>query len=199
MKLKKAVYGLRQSGGLWHLDLKEKLLKSGATQCDSDGAIFLYKNVIIVTYVDDILWVGPQEQIQEIRDQLGQYFTLKPVAGSTGGDEIKFRYLGVMVEYVRGQHVKLSQEALIQKILVNANMTEARPAPTPILPGQFLPDWKIPTNSTAEHSDSTQKIELDYRNFVGSLQYLASVVLSSTTREEQRPFFLPSSWRTAPG
>ena len=59
-KLLKALYGLKQAPRLWQQMLTESLQKNGFKPCKSDPCVYFNKqtNIIIVTYVDDILIIG---------------------------------------------------------------------------------------------------------------------------------------------
>jgi hypothetical protein len=69
LRLKKGVYGLRQSAKLWNDDLKKKLLEFGCIQSVSDPGLFIYvmNNSFcwILVYVDDILMFSNSTTIRE--------------------------------------------------------------------------------------------------------------------------------------
>jgi hypothetical protein len=67
LKLKKSLYGLKQSPRNFFLHLKEKLEKVGLRQSESDACLFISDKVICLVYVDDTLLYSPkQEYIDEI-------------------------------------------------------------------------------------------------------------------------------------
>lgn len=59
LKLKKSIYGLKQSSRLWNIKLKNVLMKFGLNQSNIDPCIFYYTNnnqmMYIAVYVDDLL------------------------------------------------------------------------------------------------------------------------------------------------
>ena len=67
LKLKKAMYGLKQSGRAWYKCLSSALMKSGFQKSNSDAAVF-YRHggkgfVIIAVAVDDLTITMPWESI----------------------------------------------------------------------------------------------------------------------------------------
>ncbi|GEQ72946.1 hypothetical protein JCM33374_g6634 [Metschnikowia sp. JCM 33374] len=66
-KLKKSVYGIKQSGHDWYMCLADKLKKIGLRPLGSQGTIStkqsIVGNIIIAIYVDDLFLVGKNEQV----------------------------------------------------------------------------------------------------------------------------------------
>lgn len=66
-KLKRALYGLKQSPRMWFHRLKEFLLSMGFLGSLSDPSLFVYKDhdklVYILVYVDDIIVTGSDETL----------------------------------------------------------------------------------------------------------------------------------------
>ena len=56
LKLKRSLYGLKQSPRNFFLHLKSKLEQVGFTQSESDHCLFLSDKVICLVYVDDTLF-----------------------------------------------------------------------------------------------------------------------------------------------
>jgi hypothetical protein len=66
LKLKKSLYGLKQSPRNFFLHLKAKLEKVGFAQSEIDPCLFMNDKVICIVYVDDTLLYSPKESyIQE--------------------------------------------------------------------------------------------------------------------------------------
>ena len=55
LRLKKSLYGLKQSSRNHYQNLKSKLEDLGFTTCDSDPCLFISDKVIALVYVDDTL------------------------------------------------------------------------------------------------------------------------------------------------
>jgi hypothetical protein len=67
LRLKKSIYGLRQSPRNWFLHLKDKFAKVGFKQSEYDACLFVSDKVIYIVYVDDTLFFSPrQEYIDEM-------------------------------------------------------------------------------------------------------------------------------------
>jgi hypothetical protein len=73
LKLKKSLYGLKQSPRNFFLHLKGKLQKVGFTQSENDPCLFMNYKVIYIVYVDDTLFYSPRESyILEAGEALNQ-------------------------------------------------------------------------------------------------------------------------------
>jgi hypothetical protein len=73
LKLKKSVYGLRQAPRYFFEHLKERLESSsiGLVQSERDPCLFVGKSVIVVVYVDGILFFAKDDgDIQHVIDEL---------------------------------------------------------------------------------------------------------------------------------
>ena len=62
-RVRKALYGAKQSGRLWFGHASEKLIAAGYVQCSKDPCVFSARNEdgslkgIVVMYVDDFLYL----------------------------------------------------------------------------------------------------------------------------------------------
>ena len=80
-KLKKSIYGLKQSPYCWNTTLDTHLKQMGFTQSASDPCI--YKDAgggafFIGVYVDDIILAGRNDKrIKEVKDALAMKFDIK--------------------------------------------------------------------------------------------------------------------------
>jgi hypothetical protein len=72
LKLKRSLYGLRQSPRNFFLHLKSKLESVGLkSQDEVDPCLFVSDKVICIVYVDDCLWFSPRKEwIDEVLDTL---------------------------------------------------------------------------------------------------------------------------------
>ena len=62
LQLTKNVYGLRDARRTWHLQLKQGLLDRGFKPSQVDPCMFVKDQLILVTYVDDVIAFCPDEQ-----------------------------------------------------------------------------------------------------------------------------------------
>ncbi len=77
-KVKKAVYGLRQSPNLWFETLASTLKEMGFTQSDLEPCLFSKVDSLIPVYVDDSFIAAPNSQIlNDIKSRIKQKFPIK--------------------------------------------------------------------------------------------------------------------------
>ena len=80
-KLKKSIYGLRQSPRFWNVALDCQLQKMGFRQSDSDPCLYVSTEgelFFVAVYVDDILLAGKSiERMEEVKTEFGKQFKVK--------------------------------------------------------------------------------------------------------------------------
>ncbi|KAJ2918221.1 hypothetical protein MD484_g2147, partial [Candolleomyces efflorescens] len=165
-KLKKCLYGLKQSGRLWYHKLATELEKIGFTQIKSDPSIYVWaKDGIRVTlpvFVDDITITSKNKQkIQEVKDALQKVFKVKDLGPTT-------YLLGIKVDYDREHRtLELSQTQYIVDILKRFGMEECTAVTTPMDPGTRLSKYPLPD----EEKEKMKNVP--YMNAVGAIMHLA--------------------------
>ena len=95
-KLKKSLYGLKQSPRMWHQKFDTFIQGLGFTTSKTDHCVYFKligdRVICLVLYVDDMLLVGnDKEIIQDLKTQLSSKFDMKDL-GATNyilGMEIK--------------------------------------------------------------------------------------------------------------
>ena len=132
LKLKRSLYGLRQSPRNFFNHLKTKLESIGfASQTDIDPCLFVSDKVICLSHVDDALWFGPrQEYIDEAMNQL------REVGMDLEKEDDVAGFLGVHLER-QGTSIKLTQKGLIKRVIEalgvdRDNRTATTPAKEPL-------------------------------------------------------------------
>ncbi|KAL0335212.1 UNVERIFIED_CONTAM: Copia protein [Sesamum radiatum] len=74
IKLKRSLYGLKQSGRMWYNRLSEYLIKKGFCHNQISPCLFIKRTesgfVIIAVYVDDLNIIGSPEEIRQAADYL---------------------------------------------------------------------------------------------------------------------------------
>lgn len=137
LKLKKGLYGLKQSPRLWNETLDIFLKKKGFTQCKSDPCIYVRnkkgKYAILGVYVDDIIMaVQGKENLRKIKETLGKRFKMKDMG------ELKW-VLGIEVKRDRkDKKIYLNQSLYVRKMLEAYFMEEITPRNTPAEEGYYL-------------------------------------------------------------
>ncbi|UYV81486.1 hypothetical protein LAZ67_20001339 [Cordylochernes scorpioides] len=127
-KLKKSLYGLKQSPRCWNQKIvnfmKERCLKEST----ADPCLFFRKTndhlLIIAIYVDDGIIAGTNEQeIKEFLDEL--MFSFKITS-----EPLNY-FLGIEIEWQPDGSIFINQKAYIKRILEKFNMSQANKVGTP--------------------------------------------------------------------
>ena len=134
LKLRCSLYGLVQAPLYWGNHLKEALTKVGLHPSVSDPCMFTGDSIIALTYVDDILFFGPDTtsinaKIEAIRTQ-GFKLTIK--------DDIS-NFLGVVVKSLTSGEIEMTQTGLIAKVLAACQMTDCNSKATPATRNHWEP------------------------------------------------------------
>lgn len=127
-KLKKALYGLRQSPLYWFLTIKPVMEHLGFESLRSDLCLFRHKKTgaLVVLYVDDLLVAArTMGIINAICDQLRGVYDLKEIG------EVQ-RFLGFDVIRDRANRkFYISQASYIKTLLQKVDMWDCNPVTTP--------------------------------------------------------------------
>jgi hypothetical protein len=165
-KLKKSLYGLKQSPRMWYQKYDTYVLSLGFTRAKSDHCVY-YKaegdrKLIIALYVDDMLFIGnSKEMISELKSQLSLKFEMKDLGSA------KF-ILGMEIIRDRvGRKLWLSQRKYITNVLERFNMTDCKQQVVPMLHGT-----KLSVNDSPKSPDEIEDMKrVPYASAVGSLMY----------------------------
>ncbi|PKU78730.1 Retrovirus-related Pol polyprotein from transposon TNT 1-94 [Dendrobium catenatum] len=158
-RLKKAIYGLKQSPRQWYATLSQHLYQFGFKVSAADPSLLVYHSgsisLYILIYVDDILLTGnDQVNIDKLLDSLQGQFSMRNLGKLS-------QFLGIHVSSQKyGLH--LSQTAYAKQILDKAGMANSKPVATPSV-------YKASVTTTAEVEFENPQL---YRQIAGSLQYL---------------------------
>nr|AFP55546.1 gag-pol polyprotein [Rosa rugosa] len=159
-KLKKSLYGLKQSPRAWFGRFTKFMKKIGYRQSNSDHTLFLKhrcgKVTALIIYVDDMVVTGDDiEEIQRLQGQLSSEFEMKDLGN------LKY-FLGI--EVARGKDcIVLSQRKYVLDLLAETGMLDCKPVATPIEQNHQLAEYldQVPTNKGR------------YQRLVGRLIYLS--------------------------
>ena len=111
LKLKRTLYGLKQSPHYFFKYFTERLLKLGLTASNFDPCLFMSKTLIVIIYVDDILIYGKNdEEINDFIERMKQEDVALHREGTAEG------YLGVDIQR-EGNSITLRQEGLTKRII----------------------------------------------------------------------------------
>lgn len=157
LRLLKGLYGLKQSGRIWHKKLVTELKAQGYTQTYSDSCVFVGPDgTLLLVYVDDIVVIADTlNQATKAKERISKVFKARDL-----GDISEF--LGVHFE--RSEHtLKMHQRAYAENTLKRFGMLNAKPAATPM---EANPSF-LPT------SPDNPVTDFPYRSALGCLGYLA--------------------------
>lgn len=162
--LKKALYGLRQSGLMWYHKLTKKLVEMGLKPTKQDPCLFSKREgdsiILILIYVDDLLIASNEPGwIKTIKKSLFQSFDMKDIG------TVK-RCLGIdFQQNLTSSEVFLSQSNYAEVILDRFGMTNCKPSSTPIEANCKL--------SLPPSKDESVMSKFPYQKLIGALMYLA--------------------------
>ncbi|RAW41228.1 hypothetical protein PC110_g2596 [Phytophthora cactorum] len=135
--LKTSIYGLRQSPRNWN------------------NTLHLGRIALLPIYVDDILLVGKEEDVDFVDTELTERFKMKYL------EDVNY-LLGLQIHYDPETHVSFKQTKYIQDITAKFNMGSAYSVSIPMtVDGAKLAD--------ATPEDHEKSVELPYRILVGCL------------------------------
>ena len=160
-KLRKSVYGLKQSPKIWYETLSSVLhnklcLKSAQT----DPCVFYGKDLLVVIYVDDILITGKHQQdITKVKEVLSNNFTMKDL----GFPKV---FLGISLARLSRTAIKISSKDFITKIEKEKSLTKLTKIFSPMVKGYDPWDTKSPALEEKEVSL--------YKSLIGTLLYAAN-------------------------
>ena len=117
--------------------------------------------VYITVYVDNLLILGTEFDVEMGLAKLRSKFKIKDLG------PVK-HLLGMEISYTPRCSMSIPQHCYIEKILAQFKMTNYKPVPTPQIQGNF----KMPGNPDMAPVCVNPDPDVDYRQIVGSLQYL---------------------------
>ncbi|CAL5338710.1 unnamed protein product [Camellia sinensis] len=157
-KLKKSLYGLKQSPKAW-FDRFTKVIKGeGYCQGQSDHTMFFKhkngKKTILIVYVDDIILTGDDiEEMRKLKTVLATEFEVKDLG--------QMRYfLGMEVARSK-KGISVSQRKYTLDLLTETGMLGCKPSDTPVEAGKRTADVGKPVDREK------------YQKLVGKLIYLS--------------------------
>lgn len=151
LKLKKALYGLREAPRLWNERFQQFAEKYKLKRSKNDFCLYTGDNVWLLIWVDDIIVTGRNSDF--IQHKLELEFNAKNLGKLQN-------FLGM--EIIERDHKWLiSQKKLINKIIEKFNLHECKEAQTPMEPNFQVEDQEV--------------IKVPYREIIGSLLYIATI------------------------
>ncbi|KAJ0598803.1 putative RNA-directed DNA polymerase [Helianthus annuus] len=159
-RLKRTLYGLKQSPRAWFGRFTLTMKGYGFQQSNSDHTLFLKRRGKLVTcliiYVDDMIITGnDEEEMKKLKTNLFTEFEMKDLG------RLKY-FLGIEVLRSK-QGIFICQKKYILDLLAETGMIVCKPADTPMMANQ-----KLYMEKDAELADKER-----YQRLVGKLIYLS--------------------------
>jgi hypothetical protein len=159
LRLRKALYGLRQAPRAWNAKLDSTLKQMGFKQSPHKAAVYQWDkdgNALLVgVYVDDLVITDTKEaEVEAFKEKIKATFQMSDLG-------LLSFYLGIEV-HQDSSGISLRQTAYAKCIVELGGLTSYNPAHTPM-----EERLKLSHDSTTKEVDSKQ-----YRRVVGSLRYL---------------------------
>ena len=168
-RLRKSIYGLKQSPRIWYHKLHSFLIKVGYHRLNNEPNIYIRKAkcnfVIIGVYVDDLPLISNSKSYLTIaKKELAYVFPITDLGPMT-------HFLGIKITQNRTKHtISLSQSNYINSILQRFDMLHSKPISTPLTSPCKLSNDDSPKN---EREISEMK-DVPYKQILGCIRYLVS-------------------------
>jgi hypothetical protein len=163
LKLKKNIYGGRNSGLIWNEYLTKGLLSIGFIQSKVDECVFYRGNIIFLNYVDDgIFACSNNEEIDEAIKDLSNPKKAKATFEIEDQGDIA-DYLGINFNKVGDDKIQLTQPHLIDQIVKEVGLKPTDKRTVPAAPSKIL---------RRDESAPPFKCPFHYRKVIGKLNYL---------------------------
>jgi len=161
LKLKKALYGLRQAPRAWNAKLDKELIALGFVRSKLEHAVYKRSSsksfLIVGVCADDLIISGLSvDDILKFKTEMRRKFSLSDLG-------LLSYYLGIEVKHGGGP-IMLSQSAYALKILENANMKNCNSCDTPM-------------ECSVKHSKLKGEDAVDptaHKSPIGSLRYIVN-------------------------
>jgi hypothetical protein len=183
-RLRRGLYGLKQAGRQWYLELNSKLEAIGFKRTESDWSMYRRiqgsEHSIIATSVDDMLIASTSDaESDAVASALASQFEI------TDNGEPKL-HLGCTIERNHDGHmIKLHQKSYTESILREFGFDMCNSVATPMDPGTRL----SPQIDALNAEDAQRVRDFPYSAVVGKCMYLATCTrpdISYTVRELAR-------------
>ena len=126
LRINRALYGLAQSGLLWHQLLKSKLKNLGYRQSSIDPCVFYTsgpKKILIGIYVDDILIIAPPALHKDVHTKFREIFTDIKI-----NDKGTIPYIGLSICQHEDFSIKVSMADYTAELTKDISINKNTPA-----------------------------------------------------------------------
>lgn len=159
-RLKRCLYGLKQSSREWYFRLIDFLTPHGFFISEFDPCVLAHESgrLFVAIYVDDITMFGaPSNLMDQTVTRMKSEFKVNDMG------QLHW-LLGIRIDFTN-EGIRLSQEAYVDKILKKFEMADCHPVSTPLDANQRL---RAPTTGEPR-TEATR-----YQRIIGSINYLVT-------------------------
>ncbi|MBW0463242.1 hypothetical protein O181_002957 [Austropuccinia psidii MF-1] len=183
LKLKKAIYGLKQAPLAWYERLKTWLVKIGFYPCASDPCVFHRADqspTWLYVHVDDISIFGRDVTI--FKEKIALEFDIKDIGPAD-------LMLGIKINQF-DDVITLDQQHFAESLVHLYGMADCKPTATPLIPNTHLQP------ATLEDISKLNPLKINFRSAIGGINYLStattpdlSFAVSSLSQFLEKPGF----------
>ncbi|WCJ18000.1 Transposon Ty1-LR1 Gag-Pol polyprotein [Euphorbia peplus] len=166
-KLKKSLYGLKQSPRQWYKRFDSYMKKIGYKRCEYDCCVYVKNlddgsSIFLLLYVDDMLIAAKNmNDVVELKALLSQEFEMKDLGPAK-------KILGMEIRRDRSsRRLWLSQQGYVEKVLERFAMSNAKPVSTPLANHFQLSEEDCPKTD----KEIEEMTKVPYASAVGCLMY----------------------------
>jgi hypothetical protein len=165
-RLRKTIYGLKQSGREWNREFDSKLTSIHLNKTAVDHCVYFRERdgerTWITVWVDDLLILSTtRQEAERTREEIEKLFETKDL-----GEPRKI--IGIEIKRDRQSGtISLSQRHYIESLLVKYGLADAKPLTTPMDPNVTL--RKTPADAPPAPAD----LRAQYQSMIGGLMYAA--------------------------
>jgi transposase InsO family protein len=165
-RLKKSLYGLKQSGRQWYQRMNDVLLNMSFYHLEADHCVYVFKDsstiIILTLYVDDLLLISNSlKKLTQFKERLSVTFQMKDLGEAS-------YVLGLQIRRDwAARSLSISQSLYIQKVLNKFGMTNCDPVSTPLDNHVVLSKSQAPATPAAKE----QMKRVPYQSAVGALMW----------------------------
>lgn len=149
LKLKRSLYGMKDSPKNWQRHLVKTILEFGLHKTPVSPCLFAGDKIVVLFYVDDILFYG--ERANEFASYMQERFSVRHTVNPE-------YFCGLCIEY-REDRILLHQRPYLEKIIKQFGLNDSKSTKTPM------------EHRLCLAPSSKPKLEIPYRQLVGSLIY----------------------------
>ncbi|KAG8926805.1 hypothetical protein FRC01_008347 [Tulasnella sp. 417] len=167
-KLKKSLYGLRQSPKCWHDKLTTSFTEFQLVRSTADFSVYVgchgKDTTILVTHVDDMAITGSNTRKKnEVKEYIKENYDVEDMG------KLKY-YLGINWDYdLANRVIHASQKKFMLEILERFSMLESYPSDIPVIANH---QFTIEDSPEKDSDDQRQMAKVPYLEAIGSLMYL---------------------------